>query len=925
MKSFLANRKHSSLLVALILAGGLFFWLSPAHAGVGEYMTQGLAAIVSSFIWLLGRLLTVIIFILMWIAQYNSFINSPAVAAGWEIIRDICNMFFVLILLVIAFQTTINRGDFKMTSALPKLILAAIFINFSKLICGAIIDVAQVVMLTFVNGFRDIGAGNFASLFSLSELLAIDPSGSADGVTLLSVLGSYLLALIYIIIAIIVVSVMVFMLIMRMVMLWILIVLSPLPWLLGVAPQTKPYAKRWWDMFLNNVVSGPLLAFFIWLSFAAISVGSTADDVLSGTKSPAAGENEATYLESIPDVGLSKVGKPDTMLKFLISIGLLMGGLMITKELSGAVGSMAGKGLGAVNKLGGWAKKQGIGMAKNTGQAAASTGLKGTGALAGGLGRLSSKATGGKLGGSLSASGKFLKSWGGDISHTRQHHKEEARKKTLEKLGMKDETMDKLKEAAKTPLGRSVKGATALGLGAVTGNPFIMAAGVAHLAAVHQKDMAGGMLKGFASLYQRGINYKNSMDDTFQAKRNMSQPYHERQRSLEELDENKSKEIVDVEKAKRKELKAAEGKPQAELDRIEAAYANKYKSITDKYKNLAAAADATYSRTATDVQKANDTEHEGAYFAAQDKEEKAHADLFSAGSRRRSGISRAKGEYKRDVKSLNSLKQEELKAASEKYSGESLRIEHGRINARYQKEQESLKKERDAKINAANAAHSSRVDVPMTNMITRGIKKAGVKVSDWETNDLTIKAAALGSKKIKTARQTVANIIDEGFEGTSPSELATKSGINDDHEYFYKELGHSAPGMKAVIAYVRNLKENGFGKNEKEIDKNKKVMNNLKKGIAYFNDKTHGHHEGEYATLISELNGLDTGHKNVTVSDWGPKGGHGHGGHGGGHDDHSGHGHDEHGGGGSHGHSSSAGFNWSPSGDDHDDHGGGHH
>src|SRR3989338_11616050 len=37
--------------------------------------------------------------------SYNRFLNSSAVNVGWPLVRDVCNMFFVVILLLIAFST----------------------------------------------------------------------------------------------------------------------------------------------------------------------------------------------------------------------------------------------------------------------------------------------------------------------------------------------------------------------------------------------------------------------------------------------------------------------------------------------------------------------------------------------------------------------------------------------------------------------------------------------------------------------------------------------------------------------------------------------------------------------------------------------------------------------------------------------------
>jgi hypothetical protein len=93
----------------------------------------------------------------------------------------------------------------------------------------------------------------------------------------------YILAVIYVIITLIVVAAMVGMLIMRIIMIWVYVVLSPLAYLLSAFPGGQKYASQWWGDFTKNLIVGPVLAFFIWLSFASM-VDLGADDKFAGTE-----------------------------------------------------------------------------------------------------------------------------------------------------------------------------------------------------------------------------------------------------------------------------------------------------------------------------------------------------------------------------------------------------------------------------------------------------------------------------------------------------------------------------------------------------------------------------------------------------------------------------------------------------------------
>ncbi|MFH1430578.1 MAG: hypothetical protein ABIG71_03600, partial [Candidatus Uhrbacteria bacterium] len=218
--------------------------------------------------YFVGKLLLMAIYALTIIAQYNGFLNSSVVATGWVVVRDVANMFFIVLLLLIAFATILNLSSYKYQQMLPQLIISAVLINFSRTIAGIFIDISQVIMLTFVYGFAAAAGGNFTSMFGISSLMSISPDGGP--VAVMQVVGAYLLALFMVSIALVVVLVMIAILAFRIVMLWALVVLSPIPYLLRIFPKRgQRYGQMWWDEFFNYLMVGPVLAFFLWLSLAS--------------------------------------------------------------------------------------------------------------------------------------------------------------------------------------------------------------------------------------------------------------------------------------------------------------------------------------------------------------------------------------------------------------------------------------------------------------------------------------------------------------------------------------------------------------------------------------------------------------------------------------------------------------------------------
>lgn len=195
---------------------------------------------------------------LVWIAQWSNFIDAQAVVLGWKIVRDICNMFFVVIMLIIAFATILRVKEYSYEKLLPKLIIMAILINFSKMICGLLIDVSQVVMLTFVNSFKDVACSESHHNFRLDKLTSmtattVDAEKGA-GITSWSIMGAYILAFGLVIIALITIVTMVIMLSIRIVMIWIYVVLSPMAYLMNAFPAGRDYHKQWWKDFTKNLI-----------------------------------------------------------------------------------------------------------------------------------------------------------------------------------------------------------------------------------------------------------------------------------------------------------------------------------------------------------------------------------------------------------------------------------------------------------------------------------------------------------------------------------------------------------------------------------------------------------------------------------------------------------------------------------------------
>ncbi|MFA6995315.1 MAG: hypothetical protein WC249_02800 [Patescibacteria group bacterium] len=506
MKS-IQHKKIVFLVLPLFLIIGSFFIGHYAAAGIFESWAESvLTGLLSIFVWALGLILVLVIQGLVFIAEQQHFIDAQAVLLGWVIVRDICNMFFVVILMIIAFGTILHLENYNYKKWLPKLILMAILINFSKTICGLLIDVAQVVMLTFVNAFKDVGGANLTDMLGITTIVQMSNSAAGTAV------GAYVLGIIYLLVAIVVIITMTAMLAIRMVMIWIYVVLSPAAYLLAAFPGGQKYASQWWTEFTKNLIVGPVLAFFLWLSLASLSGANPQKfDTSAATTN---GNADLAKIQDSSSVG-SVGGTPSALIKFIVGIGMLVGGLKISSEIGGAAGGIAGKGMSKIQKGASLTGAYALGRAKAVGGAvgrtARNTSLGLASATTKGVGSLINQASGpggNKAGNALRDLGGVGLAWRSDMKAKDKKAKVDKRQKFLEKIGMGEKTMGATSDFLKTDAGKEISTAfhgasvgAALGAGGGIGGSII-GAGVG--------GVVGGAVSFGVSRFKNFLNRKSA-------------------------------------------------------------------------------------------------------------------------------------------------------------------------------------------------------------------------------------------------------------------------------------------------------------------------------------------------------------------------------------------------------------------------------
>src|SRR3989344_1117634 len=104
---------------------------------------------------------------------YNDFSNESVINLGWSVLRDVGNMFFIIVLLVIAIGTIVKSSRYGYQQNLRRLVLMAVLINFSKTITLFFIELSQAVTLYFVSTFSQQLDNGVPMLLGIYNMLRV--------------------------------------------------------------------------------------------------------------------------------------------------------------------------------------------------------------------------------------------------------------------------------------------------------------------------------------------------------------------------------------------------------------------------------------------------------------------------------------------------------------------------------------------------------------------------------------------------------------------------------------------------------------------------------------------------------------------------------------------------------------------------------
>ena len=204
--------------------------------------------------------------------------QNEFVLEGWGIVRDLVNMMFILLIVVMGIGVALRVRGYEIQKTLPRLVAVILLINFAPLIIGVIIDASNI----FMNFFLTSGTGGFTETLNLSTTATSNLFGIVQravthpGELLDGSLAFRLIALtVFNFTAAFVLILLGLLLIIRHIALWILIILSPLAFFCFILPRTQKIWNQWWQQLVQWCFIGVGAAFFIYMSqFLEVAVSN---------------------------------------------------------------------------------------------------------------------------------------------------------------------------------------------------------------------------------------------------------------------------------------------------------------------------------------------------------------------------------------------------------------------------------------------------------------------------------------------------------------------------------------------------------------------------------------------------------------------------------------------------------------------------
>lgn len=252
------------------------------------------------------------------VLQFKTLAEMEGITLMWTVLRDALNIVFIAALIWAGIGTVLGMKSVHWQSTVVNVIIAALLINFSMVFAKIIIDISNILSLTFYYGAAETGSTAAGGIPDIATQIvkalhfSVEAASAGAVATMIGAIGNILVNLL----TAIVLFVAACMFIVRSVVLIFLLVLSPVAFMGSIMPFLKTYETQWWGELKKQCIIAPV---YLFLFFATIKII---------TAKNAAGQ-------SIKDVALS-TGSAGAFIFYCLVLGMLIFALIAAQKVGAA-------------------------------------------------------------------------------------------------------------------------------------------------------------------------------------------------------------------------------------------------------------------------------------------------------------------------------------------------------------------------------------------------------------------------------------------------------------------------------------------------------------------------------------------------------------------------------------------------------------
>lgn len=185
---------------------------------------------------------------------------------AWSVMRTFANIAFVIAFMIIVYSQLTSAGisNYGVKKLLPRLIIAAILVNLSFIVCQIAVDVSNILGYSLKTLFEGIG-GLITPDGTLDPTAQDDSTAGGMAIFIASLLVAGITlaftvsvpVLLAIVLALLMIALI---LVMRIALIITLTIISPLAFVAFLLPNTEQWFKKWYKMFFALLMVFPIIS-----------------------------------------------------------------------------------------------------------------------------------------------------------------------------------------------------------------------------------------------------------------------------------------------------------------------------------------------------------------------------------------------------------------------------------------------------------------------------------------------------------------------------------------------------------------------------------------------------------------------------------------------------------------------------------------